>query len=272
MREMSVETVPLARRHPVPPGELTWEPSQRWVRATIGDVTVVDSHHPVLVWEPGRAVPRYVFPSSELRTDLLEEVPPPAEDLHPGATTWYDLVLGDKRYPHLAWAYGVGELAGHIAVDWFRRDGIGVDHWYEEEEEVFIHPRDPYKRVDPLPSSRHVQVAVGGQVVADTTRPILLFETRLPIRYYIPPEDVNFSLLEESDLETGCPYKGKARYWSVRGAPDADNIVWAYPDPVRAAGIIKDHVAFYNEVVDITVDGELLERPVSEFSARLHSR
>lgn len=265
-------TLPVSRRHPVPADELTWEPSERWVRGTIDRTTVVDSRHPLLVWEPGRAVPQYVFPRADVRTDLLEPAEPPAEPGHRGAVAWYDLVHAGRRYPKLAWAYGGDELADHIAVDWFRRPGPGVEHWYEEDEEVFVHPRDPYKRVDPLPSSRHVQVAVDGRVLADTTHPVLLFETRLPIRYYFPPEDVDFSALEESGLHTACPYKGTARYWSVRGVPGGDNIVWSYPEPIRAAAPIKNLLAFYNEVVDITVDGQRLDRPVSEFTSRLAAR
>ena len=156
-----------------------------------------------------------------------------------------------------------------MAFDWFGRTRPGVEHWYEEDEEIFVHPRDPYKRVDPLPSSRHIQVSVNSIVVADTHRPVLLYETRLPVRYYIPPQDVDFSRLTATDLRTRCPYKGIARYWSLRGDQRAENIVWSYPDPIAAAVQIKEHIAFYNEVVDITVDGEPVERPVTVFSSRL---
>jgi uncharacterized protein (DUF427 family) len=260
--------VKTSRRHPVPDGEVTFEPSQRWVRGTVGDVTVVDSRNPVLVWEPGRAVPRYAFPVGDVRTDLFEEAEPESVTSHPGAAKTYDLVIDSDRRPGVAWAYGPGELEGFAAFDWFLRSQPGIDHWYEEEEEIFVHPRDPYKRVDPIPSTRHVTVSVNGVQVADTRRPILLFETRLPTRYYIPPADVDFSALAESELLTRCPYKGIARYWSFSGEPAATNIVWAYPDPVAAAATVKDHLAFYNEFVDIVVDGEAQARPVSEFSRR----
>lgn len=262
----------VARRHPVPEAALTYEPAERWVRGTIGETTVVDSRHPLLLWEPGRAVPRYLFPAADVRTDLLEPTSPPDGVDHPGGAAWYDLVLGGRRYPHLVWSYEGSELGGHYAFEWFGRTEPGVEHWYEEDEEIFIHPRDPYKRVDPLRSSRHVQVSFAGKVLADTHHPVLLFETRLPIRYYFPPEDVDFSLLEPTDLRTGCPYKGFARYWSVKGAGAAgENIVWSYPEPIGAAANIKGLVAFYNEVVDLTVDGVALPRPESEFSRRLAS-
>jgi uncharacterized protein (DUF427 family) len=118
-----------------------------------------------------------------------------------------------------------------------------------------------------------VEVYVDGVKVADTHRPVLLFETRLPTRYYIPAEDVNFLHLQETDLVSTCPYKGKARYWSVKtGENVRENIVWSYPSPVAAAAPIKGHLALYNEVVDIVIDGVPLARPESEFSAALTAR
>ncbi|MFI9387008.1 DUF427 domain-containing protein [Kutzneria sp. NPDC052558] len=263
------DTVRASRRHPVPDDELTYEPSARRVRGVVGDTTVVDSRRPLLVWEPGRPVPLYAFPRGDVRTDLLAAGPAVGR---PGAGTGYNLALAGRQLPAIAWDYEVPELADHIAFDWFGRVEPGVEHWYEEDEEVFVHPRDPYKRVDALPSSRHVQVSVDGTVVADTRRPVLVFETRLPVRYYIPPEDVDFHRLTRSVLRTRCPYKGEARYWSVSGDQSHDNIVWTYQDPIPSVEPIRDHLAFYNEVVDITVDGELLERPVTVFSERLSQR
>ncbi|SHM62103.1 DUF427 domain-containing protein [Cryptosporangium aurantiacum] len=245
-----------SRRHPVPADEFTYEPSERRVRGTVGAVTVVDSARPVLVWEPGRAVPGYVFPRSDVRTDLLS----------PGSDGRFDLLVDGRRLASVAWTYDVPELADHVAFDWFGRTEPGIEHWYEEDEEIFVHPRDPYKRVDPLPSSRHVQVSINGVRVAESHRPVLVFETRLPIRYYLPREDVDFTTLQPSDLQTGCPYKGTASYWSFPGGPE--NVAWTYPDPVPAVGRIADLVAFYNEVVDITVDGVALDRPVTEFNRR----
>jgi uncharacterized protein (DUF427 family) len=267
MSEQHLQVVP----HPVRNGGLTYDPSARWVRARIGDTTIVDSKQPLLLWEPGRPVATYLFPAADVRTDLLRSVPAPSDQEHVGAVEWYDLELDGRRFEQLAWRYDEGPLAGHIAIDWFGRKRQGVEHWYEEEEEVFVHPRDPHKRVDALPSSRHVRIAIGGKTLAETTKPVLLFETHLPIRYYIPPEDVDFSQLEETELKTRCPYKGIARYWSVSGVPSGKNIVWAYDDPIPAAGAIKGHLAFYNEVVDITVDGVALDRPVTHFNQRLEN-
>lgn len=265
---MSTAELSIAR-HPVPDDRLTYDPSDRWVRATISDVTVVDSKRPLLLWEPGRPVAGYVFPESDVRTDLLTPVPAPDGDPHPGATEYYDLELDGVRYERLAWRYDTGPLAGHLAIDWFGRTAPGIEHWYEEDEEVFVHPRNPHKRVDAIPSSRHVVVSIDGRVLADTHEPVLLFETGLPIRYYIPRRDVDLAALERTELRTRCPYKGIANYWSVRDYERGKDIVWTYEDPIPAVETIRNHLAFYNEVVDITVDGVDVERPVTHFNARL---
>jgi uncharacterized protein (DUF427 family) len=260
-----------ARRHPVPDDTLTYEPSDRRVRGTVGGTTVIDSRRPVLVWEPDSAVPLYAFPRDDIRTDLLTPSSDSPATRHHGAGTWYDLTVDGERITAIAWYYSVPELAGLLAFEWFGRTGPGIEHWYEEDEEIFVHPRDPYKRVDAIPSSRHVEVRINGVLVADTHRPVLLFETRLPVRYYIPAEDVDFTSLTETELHTRCPYKGIARYWSFVGDPPMGNVVWSYPAPIAAVAPVKDLLAFYNEAVDITVDGEAQERPVTLFSSRVNS-
>lgn len=169
-----------------------------------------------------------------------------------------------------AWTFPAADLAGHIAFEWFLRRDDGLDHWYEEEEEIFVHPRDPHKRVDAVRSSRHVQVEIDGTVVADTRRPVLVFETGLPTRYYVPVEDVRLDLFEPTEHRTSCPYKGTARYWTFAGRADVPrNIVWSYPEPLPAVGAIEGYLAFFNEAVDLVVDGERLERPVTLFSKSL---
>ncbi|MET8330595.1 DUF427 domain-containing protein [Streptomyces sp. NPDC005181] len=258
------------RRHPVPDAVLTWEPSERRVRGKKGETFVVDSRRPVLVWEPGHPVPLYAFPRDDVRTDLLRPAAAPGTGAHSGSTLFYDLLVDGVTEPNAAWTFPVAELAGHIAFEWFGRAGVGPDHWYEEEEEIFVHPRDPYVRVDALRSSRQVQIEIGGTLVADTRSPVLLFETRLPVRYYIPREDVRLDLFTPTALRTGCPYKGTAEYWSLTDA-DSDapaNVAWSYPDPTLAVRAVKDLIAFYNEAVDIVVDGERLGRPATGFTRR----
>src|SRR5215217_7961226 len=124
--------------------------------------------------------------------------------------------------------------------------------WYEEDGEVFVHPRDPYHRVDVLQSSRHVRVFVNREVVAETERPRILFETGLPPRYYIPPEDVREDVLLESEKTTRCPYKGIASYWSVEARGErVGNLVWYYSDTITEATKIEGHLCFFNEKVDL---------------------
>lgn len=263
MTESAMTALPTARTVRTTPEGLLWEPSERWVRGRKGALAVVDSRHPVLVWEPTLPVPTYAFPRKDVREDLLRPAKNPPTGRHAGSTVFYDLEAEGELLENAAWTYPADDLAGHIAFEWFRRNGKGLDHWYEEEEEIFIHPRDPHKRVDAMPSSRHVVVEIDGTVVADSHRPVLLFETGLPTRYYLPREDVRLDLFVPSDHHTGCPYKGTAAYWSW---PDEPNAVWSYPEPLPAVGTVKGLLAFFNEAVDITVDGERLERPVTPFS------
>ncbi|MEV6174142.1 DUF427 domain-containing protein [Streptomyces sp. NPDC051954] len=265
--------LPTERAIRTTPEGLLWEPGERWVRGVKGDVTVVDSRHPVLVWEPDLPVPQYAFPREEVRTDLLRPAKNPPTGTHTGSQVFYDLDVDGQVVENAAWTFPAADLAGHIAFAWFLRWDRGLDHWYEEEEEIFVHPRDPHKRVDALPSSRHVQVEIDGTLVADTHRPVLLFETSLPTRYYIPPEDVRRDLFLATDHHTACPYKGTAEYWSWRGEADVPpNLLWSYPAPLTAVAAVRGRLAFFNEAVDITVDGERLERPVTPFSEMLGTR
>ncbi|GAB2487185.1 DUF427 domain-containing protein [Jatrophihabitans fulvus] len=252
-------TVRASRRHPVPPDDLTWEPAQRHVRGELDGVTVVDSPHPVLVWEPAPAVPvpLYAFPAAAVRTDLL--VPAATPGSRPGAGAWFDLRVGDSHRDAIAWRYeNTGELDGLIAFDWFRRGRPGLDHWFEEDEEIVGHPRDPYKRVDALPTSRHVVVRVDGEVVADTTQAVAVFETRMPVRWYLPAQDVRLDALTVAAHTTVCPYKGVADAFTAAGGDTpgrdtgdtgggADDIAWRYREPLPAVRDIRDRIAFYAE-------------------------
>jgi uncharacterized protein (DUF427 family) len=156
----------------------------------------------------------------------------------------------------------IAALAGLVAFEW-----DAMDEWYEEEEVAIVHPRDPYHRIDVLDTSRHVKVSLDGQPLAETTRARVLFETGLPPRWYIPREDVRSELLVESDKRTGCAYKGFASYWSVRvGDRVEEDLVWTYREPRREAEPVKDYLAFFNERTDVEVDGELEERPRTQWS------
>ena len=248
------------------------EPIDKWVRAYVDDVAVVDSREPLLFWEEVLPVPHYAFKPSDVRTDLLTESSgePPTEPFfflpRGPVSKWFDLTVGDRTIPHAAWIRDEAPLDDLLVLSW--QPGV-LDRWMEEDEVVTGHPRDPHKRVEVIASSRHVVIDLNGIRLADSKRPALLFETHLPTRYYLPREDVDFSVLESTTNRSHCPYKGYAEeYWSVVGQPDASNIAWSYSAPLPAVAKIAGLVAFYNEIVDITVDGVLQSRPESPFSAK----
>ena len=240
------------------------EPGPKRVRAYLGGVAVVDSTHVRLVWESPR-YPTYYFPLADVRGDLLHPTGTTRHSPSRGDAELYDVRVDDRVAPGAAYRHAdspVAELRDLVAFSW-----SAMDHWFEEDEEVRVHARNPYTRVDVLPSSRSVRVEVDGVVVARSDHPTLLFETGLPTRFYFPKPDVRLDLLVPSESATSCPYKGTARYWSVvvGDAVHAD-LAWGYdfplPETIRIAGLI----AFYNERVDLVVDGELQERPRTPFS------
>jgi uncharacterized protein (DUF427 family) len=249
------------RREQRPVDAIVWEPSARWVRGMFGATTVVDSRAPVLVWEPGTTVPLYAFPEADVRADLLRPAAHRPRRAHSGSAVFHDLLVDGVTVPNAAWRFP-GDLAGHVAFEWAARVGRGLDRWIEEDEEITVHPRDPHIRVDALPSSRHVVVRLDGEVLADTRHPVLLFETGLPTRYYLPAADVVWDRLTPVGLRTGCPYKGVARYWTH---PAVADVAWSYPDPLPAVGVVRDLVAFYDEAVDVEVDGVAQDRPRTHF-------
>lgn len=214
------------------------EEGAKRVRAFLGGRCVADTRRPKLAWQVPW-YPAYWLPEGDVD---LHAVPPEAV----------------RRPP----AEAAGALDGHVHVDW-----NGVDAWFEEDEEVYVHPRDPYTRVDILASSRHVVVGVGGEVVADSRKPTLLFETGLPVRYYLPPTDVRLDRLRPSASRSRCPYKGTAGYWSVEaGGETFPDLAWTYRTPLAEAVKVAGLICFYNEKVDLVVDGEALERPRTKFS------
>jgi uncharacterized protein (DUF427 family) len=238
------------------------EPSPRWVRAYFGGVKVADSKRALLLWEEG-PLPTYWFPTDDVGTEYLTQEGPASGS---GTVSW-TLQVGERVAEHAARSEpeASGERAAlrdHIAFDWNT-----IDSWFEEDDEVFVHPRDPYHRVDVLRSSRHVRVEVNGVTVADTHRPTFLFETKLPTRYYIPKQDIRMDLLVPTQKHTSCPYKGTASYWSVR-AGDAlvADVVWGYPTPIPECAKIENLLSFFNEKVDIFIDGEHEERPKTQWS------
>ncbi len=228
---------------------------------------VADSTRAVYLFETSH-LPVYYFPREDVRFDLLQPTSHSTHCPYKGDASYWSIAVGDRVAENAVWGYPTPietcpDISGHVAFYWNR-----VDRWFEEDEEVFVHARDPYHRVDVMHSSRHVQVVVGGVVVADTTRPRALFETSLPTRWYIPALDVRTELLVPSAKRTSCPYKGEAHYWSVDvGGRRYDDIVWSYPAPIPEIAKIERLMCFFDEKVDqVIVDGVVQERPVTNWS------
>jgi uncharacterized protein (DUF427 family) len=242
------------------------EPSPRWVRVRFAGQYVADSKRVLLLREPGR-IPVYYFPREDVRAGCLVPTGHAAPCPNGAATCW-TVRVGDRVAEHAAWGHPDPPperraLRGHVAFEWSK-----MDAWYEEDDEVYVHPRDPYKRIDVLHSSRHVRVVVTGELVADTRRPSLLFETGLPTRYYVPKADVRMDLLVPTETETRCPYKGLASYYSVAiGSTVARDIAWYYRHPIPECSRIENLVCFFNERVDgLYVDDELQPKPRTRWS------
>lgn len=248
------------------PHTLYFEDSPKRVRVVFNGETIADSRRVKLLHETG-LLPIYYFPREDVRMDLLEETDHTTHCPFKGDASYWSVRVGDRVAENAVWSYpepleSAPPIAGYLAFYWKK-----MDEWYEEDEQVFVHPRDPYHRVDVLDSSRHVKVEVNGVLVAETDRPRILFETGLPPRYYIPQEDVRMQMLVPSEKNTQCPYKGVASYWSVEaGGERVEDLVWSYPEPIAAAGKIKDQLCFFNEHVDLEVDGGRQERPKTQWS------
>lgn len=245
---------------------LVFEESPRRVRPYIAGTALADSTHMMLLHESTR-LPVYYFPLEDVRTDLVEPSGQTTADEHKGEATYWHARVGTRLAENAVWAHrstpaGAPDLSGHVAFAW-----DAMDAWFEEDEQVYKHARDPYHRVDVASSSRHVRVEVAGETVAETRKPHLLFETGLPTRYYIPKLDVRLSLLTATDTSSVCPYKGTASYWSATvGAATVEDVAWCYEHPIVECPKIENLVCFFNEKVDIHVDGELLERPQTQWS------
>lgn len=238
-------------------GELRHEPTAKWVRALVDGQLVADSTRPVLVWEPRRYVASYAVPAEDLKAEL---VPVAAEGsdghvlLHTGIPFSRHSTPGEAftiRTPardlgSAAFRPADPDLAGLVVLDF-----AAFDTWYEEDEVIHGSPRNPYHRVDVRRSTRHLRIELDGRLLADTHRPTLVFETGLKTRYYLPREDVLVEL-EPSEKRTLCAYKGEASYWSIAGH---DDLVWAYEDPLPDAAGLAGLLAFYDEKVQVTVDG-----------------
>jgi uncharacterized protein (DUF427 family) len=239
------------------------EPVPRRVRAMLGSVTILDTTSAHYVWEVP-SYPAYYVPLADVLPDVLVSE---GHTQHSalGKVEIHGLRLGDTsraRAAKVVTDSAVAGLAGTVRFDW-----AAFDAWFEEDEQVFVHPRNPYVRVDALRSTRRVRVELEGVLLADSTSPVMVFETGLPTRYYLNRTDIDFGHLFASDTVTACPYKGTTTgYWSVQVGDNLHrDLAWAYDFPTRQLLPIAGLVAFYNERVDIDLGGQRLERPSTPF-------
>jgi uncharacterized protein (DUF427 family) len=243
-------------------GRVRSEKGVKRVRAFLDGEAVADTREPLLVWEVPY-YPAYYVPVADLRADLVAT----GETAHSpsrGDAVVADVKTGRGTAAGAALRYDespIDALVGHVRLQW---DAFS---WFEEDEPVFVHPRNPYTRVDILGGSRHVRIEVDGVTVADSTQPRILFETGLPPRYYLPMTDVRLDLLRPSETTSHCPYKGTASYYSVEvdGSVTSD-VVWCYPTPLPESQKVQGLACFYDEKVDVYLDGELQTRPKTKFA------
>ena len=263
--------------------QLRYEPTAKRIRASLGRTAVVDTRQACLVWEPRRITPVFAVPEQEMLASLAPPAAPaPSAEEHPFALrkgaqpssldpgTAFgrhtcagedaDVVTAAATAPRAAFRPEDPDLAGYVVLD------FAAFHWLEDDEEIIGHPRDPFHRVDIRASSQHVEVVFDGVTLADTRRAQLLYETMLPVRHYIPPADVRLDLLEESPKRTVCPYKGQASYWNYPGSAQGRNLAWGYDRRFLDAAQIHGLVCFFNERVDLRVEGVLQPRPVTPWS------
>jgi len=239
------------------------EPVPRRIRAVLSGDVVVDTTRALYVWEWPN-YPQYYIPAADVAGGLL------VDEHHTrhtgqGLARMHGLQAGDHVRQNAARVIAepsVEALAGTVRLDW-----AALDAWFEEDEQVFVHPRNPYTRVDALRSTRTVRVELDGILLAESSSPVMVFETGLPTRYYFNRTEVRFGHLVPTDTLTACPYKGTTSgYWSVRSGDALHrDLAWAYDFPTRQLLPIAGLVSFYNEKVDVTIDGQRLPRPTTHF-------
>lgn len=242
------------------------EPSQRRIRIRVGDEVIADSTEAMLLawYGPGR-LPTYCLPASDVRVDLLTPSTPPSD----GFLIDHEVRVGGRTLSRAAQLFrGPPDALAPLDGRWTFRWDSGLD-WYEEAMKVNVHARDTAKRVDVVPSDRHVRVEIEETTVADSARAHALFETNLPTRWYFPKDDVRMEHFAATDSVTHCPYKGAASYWSAMIGDDPHrhrDIAWSYADPIPECPRIAGLVAFFNERVDLYIDDVMQDRPRTPWS------
>jgi uncharacterized protein (DUF427 family) len=253
---------------PDPPtgSALYFDPVPYRLRGTFGGAIVFDTLGARLLYETAH-LPVYYVPEDDLRHDLLEPSNTQTHCPHKGDASYRSIRVGDRVETDAVWAYRepiapAAFLAEYAAFYWGK-----LDEWFVEDEQVFGHPRDPYHRIDTYRTTRAVRVSVDGEPIAESGRALALFESGLPARFYLPLEDVRMDLLAPSAKTSRCAYKGVASYWHVRvGDTLHDDLAWTYAEPNDEISAIRELICFFNERVDLELDGQAQKRPVTQWS------
>jgi uncharacterized protein (DUF427 family) len=251
----------------LPTGSMLYlDPVQYRLRGFLAGEAVFDTVDAKLLYETAH-LPVYYVPEEDLRHELLEPSETRTRCPHKGEASYRSARVGDRFEPDAVWSYPepiepAAFLAGHAAFYWQK-----LDEWFVEDEQVFGHPRDPYHRIDSYPTSRRVRVSVDGELLAESERAVALFESGLPARFYLPAEDVRMDRLEPSETKTRCAYKGVASYWHVWvGDTREDDLAWTYENPETDGRPVRELICFFNERVDLEVDGRPQARPSTQWS------
>ncbi|MBI37863.1 MAG: hypothetical protein CL568_09815 [Alphaproteobacteria bacterium] len=244
---------------------VNYEKCPKRIRGVFADNLIVDSSEALILYETNH-VPIYYFPRDNVIMDHLIKTKHKTYCPYKGDASYFSISVNGKTSLNAVWSYEdpvatVNGIKDYVAFYWNK-----VDQWYEEDEEVFVHARSPYVRIDILDSSRTIRIELDGKVLAESQRSRFLFETNLPPRFYIQKNSMKVNMLP-SNKETYCPYKGKASYYSIEvGDKVYEDILWCYKNPVLESSKIKGYVCFFNEKVDIYIDGNIQIRPQSKWS------
>lgn len=239
---------------PLPERLLFAEPLRRRMRVRLGDEWIADSENVILLHEPGRYPVAY-FPKADVAMEALEATERISDHRDLGATKWYRVRSGERVADRGAWEHTelpdhAGELRDRVAFAWRAMDGF-----YEEDERIVGHAADAYHRIDIRQSSRRLVVRSRDRIVADTTRPVVLYESGFAPRWYVPREDVEDSALAPVDTQTFCPYKGVCSYYDIG---DAHRAAWSYRDAYTEVGRVSDLISFEPDKVTVELDGQQL--------------
>jgi uncharacterized protein (DUF427 family) len=230
--------------------------SPKRIRVVFGSEIIADSQHAKMLHETGH-LPVYYLPEEDVRTDLLNATDHHTHCPFKGEASYWSVQVNGREAENAVWRYPHSIEEAPPLDDYFAFEWDAMDAWFEEDEPVGTHPRDPYHRVDVRESTRHITIEAGGEVIVETSRPMLLFETGLPTRYYIPRADVNNDLLIASVKQTACPYKGHARYWSVKTDSGViADIAWCYEQPLPEAWKVGGYVCFPQEAEEVEMEIE----------------